>query len=371
MKVVIAAGGTSGHINPALSLADTIKKHEPDAEILFIGTANSLEEKLVPKAGYEFKIIDMIGFSRSLSLNGIKRNISAAWKMLNSTKRAKVILKGFAPNVVVGFGGYVSAPVLQAAVKLSIPTAIHEQNAFPGKANQMLAKKVDQVMLTVREAGERLKPKHLCEVTGIPTRHILLETTKEEARAKLGLDERPLVLSMGGSLGAQKVNTAVADMIIQRLDKKDCYYLHATGASGDWMLDYLKEKGVDVENTPELDIRSYIYDMEIALPACDLVISRAGASSLSEIELLGKASILIPSPNVTENHQYHNAMALVDTDAAEMIEEENLDGHSLALAVDKLLADETLRTEMGEKAKTLAVPDANERMYQIIKNLAQ
>lgn len=370
MKVLFAAGGTGGHINPALAAAGMVRQRHPDAQILFIGTAEKMEARLVPAAGYDFKTIDISGFQRKLTLENLRRNIGTLSRLLKSSSQAKRILLDFQPDVVVGFGGYVSGPVLRMAAKLGFKTAIHEQNAFPGKTNKVLAGVVDRVMLAVPAAEQYLHAKNPCIVTGLPVRGELLRADRTLSRFELGLDDRPMVLSMGGSLGAEAINRAMVEVIAGRHSQADCYYMHAMGQYGLWVRDALQEKGVDLEVEKHVIIREYIDDMFRCMAAADVVICRSGASSLSEIEAMGKASILIPSPNVTENHQYHNAMALVSKDAAVLIEEKDLTGERLLKELDVLLSDPERRRRLGENAKRLAIPDANERIYEVIAGLA-
>ena len=306
MKIIFAAGGTGGHINPALAAAGEIRERYPDAEILFIGTKDKMEAKLVPAAGFDFKTIEISGFYRQLTLENIKRNIVTLSHLLSSSKEAKKIILDFKPDVVVGFGGYVSGPVVRMAAKLKIKTAIHEQNAYPGITNKALAKEVDKVMLTTEKAAQFLECKNEPVVTGLPVRGEMLRADRELSRAELGVKEnQTLVLSMGGSLGAEAINNAMVDLIAENHENKNIYFLHAMGQFGLWVPEKLRELGVDPEKEENVEIREYISDMARCMSAADIVISRSGASSLSEIEALGKASILIPSPNVAENHQYH------------------------------------------------------------------
>ena len=369
-RILFATGGTGGHINPALAVAGYIRRTEPDAQILFVGTAEKMEAKLVPAAGFDFKTIDISGFQRSLSWQNIKRNLGTLSKLLRSSSQAKKILREFHPDVVVGFGGYVSGPVLRMAHKLGIPIAIHEQNAYPGVTNKALAKKADAVMLTVQAAEKYLQCKTEPVLTGLPVRGEIVAADRDFARAELGLDERPMILSMGGSLGARAINEAVVELIAAKAPEGKWYFHHAYGQYGKWVPDKLREKGVDPDGLANLTVREYISDMDRCLAAADLVICRAGASSLSEFEAVGKASILIPSPNVAENHQYHNAMALVEKGAAILIEEKDLTGEKLIGEVETLLND-PLRLEMlGANAKKLAVPDTVERITAILSDLA-
>ncbi len=364
-KILIAAGGTGGHINPALGTAGYIKELHPDAEIIFAGTADKMEAKLVPEAGYELRTIEISGFRRSFSPSAIKHNLGTVSKLLKSSSQAKKIIKDFKPDIVMGFGGYVSGPVLRMAAKMGIPTAIHEQNAFPGVANKALAGQVDRVMLTVDKAEQYMKPKNPCVITGLPIRGDILKGDRDFARAELGIGDKPLVLSMGGSLGAKPVNDAVLGMILNKYKDNDCVFLHATGKNGDWFTEKLKEEGVDLNANPHIRVVEYI-DIPKCLPAADLVICRSGASTLSELQALGKPSVLIPSPYVTENHQYHNAMALVNNGAAEILEEKDLTPESLTERVNALLADRTKLAEIAANAKAMAVLDSTKRIYDTL-----
>ena len=372
MRIIFAAGGTGGHINPALAAAGEIRERFPDAEILFIGTKDKMEAKLVPAAGFKFKTIEISGFYRQLSLKNIKRNLVTLSHLLSSSKEAKKIILDFKPDVVVGFGGYVSGPVVRMAAKLGIHTAIHEQNAYPGITNKALAKEVDKVMLTVEKAKEYLEAKNPPVVTGLPVRGEILRADRGVSRAELGIrDNQKLILSMGGSLGAEAINNAMVELIAENHCNKNLYFLHATGQFGLWVPDKLREKGVDPDKEDNVEIREYIADMARCMSAADLVICRAGASSLSEIEALGKASILIPSPNVAENHQYHNAMALTRKDAAVLIEEKDLNAESFGKVFSSLINDEGRIKTLSENAKKLAITDAKEKIADIIVSLAQ
>lgn len=370
MKILFAAGGTGGHINPALAVAGEIRERYPEAEILFVGTKEKMEAKLVPAAGFDFATIDISGFYRQLTVENIKRNISTVFKLLRSSSQAKKILRTFQPDVVVGFGGYVSGPVLRMAAKLGIPTAIHEQNAFPGITNKALAKKVDAVMLTSAAAEKYLSPKNPVTVTGLPVRGEMLRADRDFSRAQLGVkDSQTLVLSMGGSLGAEAINKAMVQVITDNAADKSLYFLHAMGQYGLWVPDKLRENGVDLQASDNIEIREYISDMDICMSAADLVICRAGASSLSEIQALGKASILIPSPNVAENHQYHNAMALVEKDAARLIEEKDLTDEKMREVFTSLVHDKATLEKLGSNAKAMALTDAKQHIADIVLSL--
>lgn len=364
-KILIAAGGTGGHINPALGTAGYIKELHPTAEIAFVGTADKMEARLVPQAGYELKTIEISGFWRSFSPDAIKHNIGTVKKLLRSSSQIKKIIKEFKPDLVIGFGGYVSGPVLRIAAKMGIPTAIHEQNAYPGVANKAVAGLVDRVMLTAQQAERYMKPKNPCVVTGLPIRGDILKSDRDFARAELNIGNKPLVLSMGGSLGAKPVNDAMLGLILNKYKDNDCVFLHATGKGGEWFTEELKKAGVDLAANPHVRVVEYI-DIPKCLPAADLVVCRSGASTLSELQALGKPSILIPSPYVTENHQYHNAMALVNNGAAEFLEEKDLTPERLTERVNALLADKAKLEEIGKNAKEMAVVDATKRIYDTL-----
>lgn len=370
MKVVFVAGGTGGHINPALAVAGSLKEKYPDIKISFIGNRKGMEATLVPKMGYKFYPIDVAGFQRKISLNNIKRNAVAFYRMFKSTVQAEKILEILKPDIVVGTGGYTCGPVLRKAAKMGIKTATHEQNAFPGVTTKTLCKYVDEVMVAMPDAIKRLPDNRDYIVTGNPVRQSIVNTTKEEARKKLGLDNRPMILSLGGSLGARAVNEAVADLIGWHANTGKYYHFHAIGKYGvDWMPDLIRSKGVDFEKLDNIRVFEYIYDMDLCMAAADLVINRAGASTISELQVKGMPSILIPSPNVAENHQYYNAKTLSDNGAAILIEEKDLTGDKLIETVKSLIDDEEKLLQMSENAKKTAVFDANERICEVIVNL--
>lgn len=368
MHILFAGGGTAGHINPALAVAGYIREQHPDAHISYIGTPDKLEAKLVPEKGYNFRTIEVAGFQRRLTAKNIKRNISAFGKMFTSSLESKKILKELQPDVVVGTGGYVSGPVLREAARLGIKTAIHEQNAFPGVTTKALAGRVDAVMLAMPEAEKHLKLKSKPIITGNPVRSELLRMTREEARKKLGFDDRPMILSFGGSLGARHINEAVEELIKWHNGSGKFYHIHGTGSTGySAMLSHLKEAGVEL--APEVCIREYIRDMDVCMAAADLVICRAGAITLSELCACGKPSVLIPSPYVAENHQFHNAMTLKRIGAADIIEEKELTGEKLISNVDRLIDNKPELKKMSEAARKNAITDANKRIYNVIMQL--
>lgn len=369
MKILFACGGTAGHINPALAVAGYIREKNPEAEILFVGNKGGMEEKLVTQAGFEMKLITISGFQRSLSPKALKQNVLTVHRTFASSRESKRILEEFKPDICVGTGGYVSGPVLRTAAKMGIPTIIHEQNAYPGVANKMLAHSAKRVMLAVQAAEKYFDKSDKIVVTGNPVRSEIISADKAAARAELGLDERPVVLSFGGSLGAEQINRGVAALIARSGQDGRYQHIHGYGKNGLWFPDLVREKGTDIEECPNLDVREYIDNMATCMAAADVVISRAGAITLSEIQALGKPAILIPSPNVAENHQYHNAMALVNNRAAEIIEEKNLTEELVIEKVDSLLQNSEKLREYSANSRKMAIIDANERIYSIIRQI--
>ncbi len=369
MRVILAGGGTAGHINPALAIAQYLKQKQPDIQILYVGNKGGMEERLVPKAGIDFKSIKVKGFSRKKTFKAIIDNFKTVALAVSAISDCKKIIDDFKPDICIGTGGYVSGPVLKAANSKGIPILIHEQNAFPGVANKMLSQKADAVMLAIADAQKYMKQNCKFFVTGNPVRTEILTADKAQSRKKLGLDERPVVLSFGGSLGAEKVNRACAD-IIARSGKDGKYqHIHAFGQYGHDFPELVKEKGTDISECSNLDIREYIDNMPECLAAADVVVCRAGAITISEIQAQGKPAVFIPSPNVAENHQYHNAMALVNQNAGEIIEEKDLTGELLTEKIDKIVSDKNKLAEYSANARKMAIIDANERIYKIIMDV--
>ena len=368
MKVLLAGGGTAGHINPALAIAGYIRKKRPDTEFLFIGNRGGMEQRLVPQAGFDIKSITISGFKRSLSPKGMIENVKTVKRTITSSFEAKKIIAEFKPDICIGTGGYVSGPVIRTASKMGIPCIIHEQNAYPGITNKMLSKSVKKVMLAVPDAKKYFDKVDVV-VTGNPVRGDILTADKEQSRKELGLDERPVVLSFGGSLGARRINESVADLIARSGKDGKYQHIHAYGSYGDWFPQLVMDKGTDIRKCDNLDIRPYIDNMPTCMAAADLVICRAGAITLSEIQAMGKPAILIPSPNVAENHQYHNAMALVNVGAADIIEESELTGELLERKADKLLLNPEKLQQTSENLRKMAITDANERIYSVVKKV--
>lgn len=370
MKVLLAGGGTAGHINPALAIAGTIREKEPDAQILYVGANGGMEERLVPAAGYEFRGITISGFQRKLTWANVKKNIKTVENLFTSTAEAKKIIREVQPDICVGTGGYVAGPVIREAMKLGIPAVIHEQNAYPGVTNKALCKKAKKTMLAVADAQRNFPAAARCVVTGNPVRPAVLRAERKAAREALGLKEEDrLILSFGGSLGARRVNEAMAEVLAWSVKEGRFRHIHGYGQWGKWFPGLLEKKGIALDQHPELDVREYISDMPQCLAAADLVICRAGAITLSELQACGRASILIPSPNVAENHQYYNAMAMVNRGAAEILEEKDLTGEALCGIIERLFEEPGTIEKLAENARKMAITDANERIYRVMKEV--
>ena len=373
MRVLIAAGGTAGHINPALAIAGALKAADPAAEIHFAGRKEGMEYGLVTKAGYPFHHIEINGFQRKPTLKNVGRNVVALYHLALSGPRTAAILKEVRPDLVIGCGGYVSGPVVRAAAKKGIKTAIHEQNAFPGVTNKLLAPDVDIVFAAVPAAVEKLGAPEKTQVVGNPVRPEVFEKAgkRDAIRARLGAGDRTVILSFGGSLGARRVNEVVADLCAwEQKENKPVLHIHATGQYGVELFKNLeKEKGFAPGES--LEVREYINNMPELLAAADLVISRAGALTLAELEAEGRAAVLIPSPNVAENHQYYNAMELQKAGAAVVIEEKDLTGEKLISTVSGLLSEPGKLAAMGRNARSLSVDDSLDRIVDALLKLVK
>ena len=332
-----------------------------------------MEYRLVTQAGYPFHHIEITGFQRKLSLNNIKRNIITLWNLALSGPKAKKMMKDIQPDLVIGCGGYVSGPVVRCAARQGIKTALHEQNAFPGVTNKLLAPDVDIVFAAVPAAVEKLGAPEKTIVVGNPVRPEVFTQAKnrEAIRAELGAGDRTVILSFGGSLGARRVNEVVADLCAwEQKNKKPVLHLHATGQYGVQLFqDLEKKKGFAPGES--LVVKEYINNMPELLAAADLVISRAGALTLAELEAVGRAAVLIPSPNVAENHQYYNAMELQKVGAAVVIEEKDLTGEKLVQTVSGMLAQPGKLAEMGRNARSLSVDDSLDRIADALLKLVK
>jgi UDP-N-acetylglucosamine--N-acetylmuramyl-(pentapeptide) pyrophosphoryl-undecaprenol N-acetylglucosamine transferase len=362
MRVLISGGGTAGHINPAIAIAIKIKEIEPSAKILFVGTAKGLEAKLVPQEGFEIRYITISGLKRKLSY----KNIVIIKRALSAISDAKKIIKEFSPDIVVGTGGYVSGPVLFAAQNLGIKTVVHEQNAFWGITTRLLARKADKILLSFDPQEKQMKRYKNIVITGNPIREEMLKLESQSARRVLGMDARPLILSFGGSLGAKRINQAVCEMLHLSEKEEIFNFIHGTGKR-----DYEWFKENFALQKPNIRISEYIYDMPRVMVAADIIICRAGAITLAEIAALGKPSILIPSPNVAENHQYHNAKVFEDKKAAILLEDRALNGELLYEKIKELAEDNHQLSQMSKNAKALARPNALKDICESIFSLTK
>ena len=373
MRVLIAAGGTAGHINPALAIAGALRAADPRTEIHFAGRQEGMEYRLVTQAGYPFHHIEVTGFQRKPSLKNLERNLVTVYNLARSGPRCRAILNEVDPDLVIGCGGYVSGPVVRAAAKRGIKTAIHEQNAFPGVTNKLLAPEVDLIFAAGEAAAQRLGQPEKTVVAGNPVRPEVFDWARRRAEARANLDagDRTVVLSFGGSLGARRINEVVADLCAwEQKTGQNILHLHATGQYGVELFQQLeREKGF--APGAGLVVREYIDNMPELLAAADLVISRAGALTLAELEAAGRAAILIPSPNVAENHQYYNALELAKVDAAVVIEEKDLTGEKLVAEAARLLAEPGRLARMGSNARTLSVDDSLARIVRRLHNLVR
>lgn len=358
MNVAFAAGGTGGHINPALAIADKLKEVFPDTKILFIGSPDGLESKLVKKAGYDFAPVKMAGIQRKLTPHNIKLNVQAVHYYLNAGKCIRKIFDGFSPDLVIGTGGYVTGTVLKTALKCGIKTALHESNSLPGVSTKMLAPKADLVMLGTEDAKKHLGECKKCVVTGNPLRNNIPIEEKSAARKRLGLPDCLTILSAGGSQGASRINGAVVHLLSYEQKKGNINHIHGYGKHGkDTFMQSLAENGVDPDNEHFI-IKEYIDNMYTCMCASDLIITRAGAMTLTELMAIGRASILIPYPYAAENHQYYNALTLQNANAGRIIDDKELTGAVLIDTVTKLADDPELLKLMSENAAKLSKHDA-------------
>ncbi len=362
VRILIAAGGTAGHVNPALAIAKHILSEQPSAVIRFVGRSDGMESRLVAKAGFDFVSIEVHGFQRKPTLNNLKRNINAAYLLARSMPRAKKILTEFRPDIVIGTGGYICGPIMKVAQRMGIRTAIHESNSYPGVTNKLLAKGADVVFAVNERAKDALGVPEKTIITGNPVRVEILLADRETCRAKFNIDRKTLViLSLGGSLGASAINQAVAGFMNEFTEKgRDYIHYHSTGriSSGEFAT---LAKEYDLKRNPRLHISEYIDDMPQMLALADIVIARAGSMTMAELAAAGRAAVLIPSPNVAENHQYHNAMSMVEAGAAVLIPEEELTPNRLAETIETLSAEKI--AEMSLAAKSLHVADSLQRIY--------
>ena len=373
MNVIFTCGGTGGHINPAIALANNLRQRDPNCKILFIGSVGEMEEQLVPKAGYEIKCLPGSRFFRKLNLKNIKRNIQGVGKILSALNGARKIIREFRPDVIVGTGGYASFPALFMGSKMGIPTCVHEANAVPGLATRLAAGSADRILVNFAESGKAYKQQEKVTCVGMPVRSEFLYTKRSDARKELGLDERPLIVSAFGSLGAKSMNEAMAEFKkIETENGLPFQHIHATGSYGwEWMPELVRSKGVDLETEKSIDMREYIYNMPTLMAAADVFISRAGASSCNEIAVSGTPCILIPSPNVTDNHQEKNARIVEGRGGCVLLLEKECTGQRLYDEVVALLGDGERCRAMRRALMESSMPDSADRICDIITELAK
>lgn len=356
MRVIIAAAGTGGHINPGIAIANEIKKREPNSEIIFVGTKTGIENDLVPRAGYKLKTLDAYGLQRKISFQNFKRMC----KTLKSYKKAKEIVKEFKPDVVIGTGGYICGPVISAGIKLKIKTILHESNAFPGVAVKLLSGKVDCVMVGFEDAKARLPKAKNIVVTGTPTKiHKigLTDIKKKELKKPLNINNNlPIVLVFGGSQGAESINKSLVEIINNNLNRN----YQIIWAVGQNKYDEIKKQ---IKSYNNAKILPYIYNMEEILNLADLVVARSGAMTITEISRCHKPAIFIPFPFATENHQEYNAKALEKVGAAKIILDRDLTFEVLNDSINGIVNDKEKMKLMGEKAANIEIKNVEEKIY--------
>lgn len=360
MRIIVSGGGTGGHIYPALALIERLKQVEPDTQVLYVGTDRGLENKIVPAAGLELKVLHTQGFKRSLSLE----NFKTAYLFIKAVRDAKKIIKEFKPDVVLGTGGYVSGAVLYAAAKLHIPTVIHEQNSVVGITNKFLSRYVDKIAIAFAAAKDHFPAAKVVMCGNPRAQQVAANANSDFKWSSYGLrDDQPVLMIFGGSQGAPKINASVVDAIPE-LSKRDYQVVFATGQK---RYEKVKESLKNVEVGANIKVVPYIEDMPAKMPKVDCLVSRAGATTIAEITALGIPTILIPSPYVTANHQVKNALALVKTGAAAMITEDKLDGKALLLQADHLMKDPIARKQMTANSKKVGQPKAADLLIDVLK----
>lgn len=373
MKVIFTCGGTAGHVNPALALASLIRERQPDSEILFVGARRGIERRLIEEAGWPFRAVEVSSFHRSLKPKEIRHNLISIKNFLCCGAEARALLNEFPADLVVGTGGYASYPIVREAAKRSIPTAIHESNAIPGLTTRLLERHAKLIMVGFEECRVNYKDPSKVLVTGTPVRGDFFALKRSEAKARLGMDDgRPLIVSFWGSLGAASMNRHMAEFLALETKERKFHHVHGAGVVGCRMMGkYLAENGVDLSTAPELEVREYISDMGTLMRAADLVIARAGASTISELTALGVPAIIVPSPNVANNHQEHNARVLADAGGAVMIAEDECDALRLYETACSILNDEQRRSAMSAAMSSLGTIDAAERIYRAVMSLCK
>lgn len=370
MRILFTCGGTAGHVNPAVAVARIFQQRHDDCQVLFVGADGGMETRLVPKEGYEIRTVTITNFRRSLKPANIAHNLGTLFNVCRSARQAGRILDDFKPDLVVGTGGYASYPIAKQAAKRGIPTAVHESNAVPGLTTKTLAKVVDRVMVGFEESRAHYDQPEKVVVTGTPVRGDFFQYTQRQAREMLGItDDRPLLLSYWGSLGAETMNELTAQMMLAEREKGlPFHHIHGAGRDYASMLETLDGAGMDVRQG-DVQVLEYIYNMPVVMAAADVVLCRAGASTVSELSAIAKPSILVPSPNVTANHQEKNARVLERQGGAVVLLEKDCTPHSLYETVSGLLGDESRRQQMSQALAANASQDAGDVIYQSLMEL--
>ena len=371
MRVIISAAGTGGHINPGIAIANKIKEHEPDSEIVFFGTDRGLENDLVPRAGYKLETVEAYGIQPKITLKNIKQII----KTMKSSKIVKKYIDEFKPDVVIGTGGYICGPVFSAANAKKIPTFLHESNAYPGRAVKMFAKKADKVFVGFEEAKNKLSSLNNVIVTGTPTKIKKInisDVDKAKMLTEMGLSiNLPTILIFGGSQGAQRINEAITEILINKLNSK----YQIIWATGPKQFDIVKEKlqsnKIDIEHVTNAKIMPYIYNMEDLINMCDLVVCRSGAMTITEISIVEKPAIFIPLPSVGANRQEDNARVLEKLNAARVILNSDINKDILNKYINEMVSDKANLVQMGKNASSIAMKDVEEKIYSEIKKVVK
>jgi len=371
MRILFTCGGTAGHINPAVALARVFQARHKDCQVLFVGAKGGMETRLIPKEGYECRTVEVYQLEHRLDPEALVWNVKAVGALRAAVADAGRILDEFRPGLVVGTGGYASYPVVKAAAKRHIPTAIHESNALPGMTTKALSGLVDVVMVGFEAAKSCYGRARRVEVTGTPVRPDFYRYTRSEARQVLGIpQEEPVALCFWGSLGAARMNEYMEDFIALAVKNAAPFRLiQGAGRSYAQMTEDLKGRGIDLSEHPRLELREYIYDMPAVMAASDLVLCRSGAATLSEVAAVSKPAILVPSPNVTADHQTKNARVLSDSGGAVLLPENECSGRALYRLVTELLDDPTRRASMSRALTALSVTDAAEEIYRVLRSI--
>jgi len=365
MKFLFVCGGSAGHINPAIAIAEEMRKRLPESDILFVGADKTLEKRLVPEAGFELVNINMSGLRRGFSVRDVVHNMKTAKNLITASFKSAKLLKKYKPDAVIGTGGFICYPVIKKAARLKIPTFILEPNAYPGLTVKLLSAIVDKVFVTYKGLEDRYKCPERVVYTGTPLKS---EFFSLEMNTGFDYDTKPLVISYWGSVGAANMNKKILDFIKRNYEEQKFNHIHATGISGsaDKMKEDLMKIGIKEVKAPTIDIREYIDDMPKIMSAASVVLARSGASTIAELTAMGKPAVLIPSPNVTENHQEENAKQLQNVGGTFMILENECTGETLYNTVVSMLDDKNELERMSGLQKSLSVHDAAARIVEIV-----